>query len=93
MIFLQFSLLFESLFFEADDERELSSDAEDEAYYIHSIDTTNDNFEADIDSTDVLKYGKAYARYKAKNLRRFNDSDYSDDDYDEDDCDHEQVSD
>ncbi|XP_013098754.2 probable RNA polymerase II nuclear localization protein SLC7A6OS [Stomoxys calcitrans] len=67
------------VFGEDDEEDELGSSSSDDdgnyynAYrdpYVHSIDPEEDNFCEDVDSCDVDRYGMAYARYKARVLKK-----------------------
>lgn len=54
--------------------------------YVHSIDADEENFCADVDSCDVDRYGLAYARYKARILKKNKlKTGVEDDDEDEED--------
>uniref|UniRef100_A0A1I8Q403 Probable RNA polymerase II nuclear localization protein SLC7A6OS n=1 Tax=Stomoxys calcitrans TaxID=35570 RepID=A0A1I8Q403_STOCA len=60
-----------------EDESGASSSDDDGNYYnayrdpyVHSIDPEEDNFCEDVDSCDVDRYGMAYARYKARVLKK-----------------------
>ena len=62
----------------------MSSDDEDilayEDPYIQTLDIEDNDFVDDIDCCDVDRYGLAYARYKARILKKQNNDD-SDDEY------------
>lgn len=77
-----------------DDDDLLSSDSDDETVYrngfIYSIDAEAIGFEDDIDYCDVNRYGEAYARYKARVIKKTiecDDNVYEEDDRDDSDLD------
>lgn len=48
-----------------DDESDLSSDEEEEGY-VYSVNDDEAGLDDEVDDTDVRKYGKMYARFKAR---------------------------
>ncbi|KAG5675917.1 hypothetical protein PVAND_005776 [Polypedilum vanderplanki] len=53
-----------------------SSDNDD---FIYSVDTEGIEFEDDLDFVDIERYGRSYAKYKKKNLKKMDSSDDDDD--------------
>ncbi|KAM7354202.1 female sterile (2) ltoPP43 [Cochliomyia hominivorax] len=77
-----------------DEENDLNDSSSDDdggyynAYrdpYVHSVDPEEEDFCNDIDSVDVDRYGLAYARYKARILKKSKAKKGSDDDDEEND--------